>query len=174
MTQQIAAVVVPVFRDHANVLRLVLILREDRGAHGGQIGFPGGQPEQADADLLDTALRETEEEIGLRREHIQVLACLDPIETHSTGYLVHPFLGRIPRGVTWSLQAGEVAGVLTPAATDLADESTRRELSFTSAAFPDGLVVEGIEVEGLVLWGMTLRLLDDVVPRLLAGEWEIA
>lgn len=173
MTQQIAAVVVPVFRDHADVLRLVLILREDRGAHGGQIGFPGGRPEPSDADLLDTALRETEEEIGLPREHIHVLARLDPIETHSTGYLVHPFLGRVPPGVTWSLQAGEVAGVLTPAAADLADGTTRRELPFTSSAFPDGLVVEGIAVEGLVLWGMTLRLLDDIVPRLLAGEWSV-
>ena len=50
----------------------------------------------------------------------------------------------------------------------------RRELLFTSAHWPEGLLVDGIPVGDRVLWGMTLRLLDDVVPRLLAGEWEDA
>ena len=50
-------------------------------------------------------------------------------------------------------------------------EDARRELLFTSARFPEGLLVDGIPIGERVLWGMTLRLLDDIVPRLLAGEW---
>ena len=49
----------------------------------------------------------------------------------------------------------------------------RRRLPFTSSYFEEPIEVEGIDVEGHVLWGMTLRLLDDLVPRLLAGEWDV-
>jgi len=55
----------------------------------------------------------------------------------------------------------------------LGDPAARRRLPFTSRYFPEPIDVEGIDVEGHVLWGMTLRLLDDLVPRLLAGEWDV-
>ena len=74
----------------------------------------------------------------------------------------------------WELNADEVVDVLTPAVEELWDPEVRRELLFTSARFPEGLLVDGIPVGDRVLWGMTLRLLDDVVPRLLAGEWDEA
>ena len=64
--------------------------------------------------------------------------------------------------------------MLTPVVDELWDAARRRELLFTSAHWPEGLLVDGIPVGDRVLWGMTLRLLDDVVPRLLAGEWEDA
>ena len=66
MTEQrrIAAVLVPVFRDAAGLLRLVLIVRTDRGLHGGQLAAPGGKVDPGDESLLATALRETEEEIS--------------------------------------------------------------------------------------------------------------
>ena len=62
--------------------------------------------------------------------------------------------------------------MLEPLVEDLGRPDVRRELLFTSARFPEGLLVDGIPIGDRVLWGMTLRLLDDVVPRLLAGEWE--
>ena len=65
----------------------------------------------------------------------------------------------------------EVADVVTPAVEELWDPALRRERLFTSARWPEGLLVDGIPVGDRVLWGMTLRLLDDLVPRLLAGEW---
>ena len=55
----------------------------------------------------------------------------------------------------------------------LADPAARAMLPFTSLRFREPLLVDGIDVEGHVLWGMTLRLLDDVLPRLLAGEWKV-
>jgi len=61
-----AAVIVPVLRDDDGELRVLLVVRvDDRGLHGGQLGLPGGRPEAGDADLLATALREAQEEIGL-------------------------------------------------------------------------------------------------------------
>ncbi len=90
-----------------------------------------------------------------------------------TGFRVHPFVGRVPHDTVWRLDCAEMVGILTPTVARLADRTARATLPFASSHFPDGLAVEGIDVDGHVLWGMTLRLLDDLVPRLLAGEWAI-
>ena len=171
---QEAAVLAPVFRDGDGVLRILLLLRTDRGIHGGQLGLPGGRPEPVDeGSFLATALREAEEEVGLDPEAVEVVAALEPLATQATGWLVHPFLGRVPPHTRWRLQETEIVGILTPAARILADPASRAMLPFSSLWFPEPLLVDGIDVEGHVLWGMTLRLLDDVLPRLLAGAWDV-
>jgi 8-oxo-dGTP pyrophosphatase MutT (NUDIX family) len=151
----------------------VLVVRGDHGIHGGQLGLPGGRAEPEDASLVDTALRETQEEIGLRPEQVEVLAELDAIDAAVSDFRVHPFLARIPSDATFQLRAEEIVGLLTPSVEELADPAARRELPFASTAIPGGMLVEGISIEGHVLWGLTLRLLDPLVPRLVAGEWEL-
>jgi len=169
-----AAVLLPVFRDAEQELRVVLVVRaDDGGQHGGQLGLPGGKPEPGDADLLATALREAEEEVGLQPDTVDVVTALEPLHTQATGWLVHPFLGRVPADTAWRLQEAEIVGILTPAARMLADRSARALLPFSSLRFREPLLVDGIDVEGHVLWGMTLRLLDDTLPRLLGGEWDV-
>ena len=161
----------PVFRDPDDVLRLVLIVRSDRGHHGGQLAFPGGKVDADDESLVATALREAEEEIGLDPGVVRVIDELPTVRSGPTNFEVFPFLGRIPAGLAWRPSPDEVTDVLTPAVEELWDPSLRREHLFTSARWPEGLLVDGIPVGDTVLWGMTLRLLDDLVPRLLAGEW---
>lgn len=170
---QDAAVLVPVFRDGEGELRLLLVVRADHGDHGGQIGLPGGKPEAGDADLLATALREAHEEVGLLPEAVEVLDALDPLDTRTTGFRVHAFVCRVPADTAWQPLPGEIAGVLTPRIGALGDPAARCTLPFTSSSYPEPLLVEGVDVEGHVLWGLTLRLLDDVVPRLLAGDWDV-
>ncbi|MCZ7588166.1 MAG: CoA pyrophosphatase [Gaiella sp.] len=169
-----AAVLVPIYRDSEDELRVVIVVRaDDGGQHGGQLGLPGGRPEPRDVDLLATALREAEEEVGLAPATVDVVATLEPLVTQATGWLVHPFLGRVPADTAWRLQETEIVGILTPAARALIDPAARSTLPFSSLRFPQPLLVDGIDVEGHVLWGMTLRLLDTVLPRLLAGEWDV-
>ena len=67
-----SAVLAPLYRDADGRLRLVFIRRSPFGVHGGQIAFPGGRREAEDPDLLTTALRESEEEIGLDRNLVEV------------------------------------------------------------------------------------------------------
>lgn len=170
---QVAAVLAPVFRDVAGLLRTVLVVRSDHGRHGNQLAFPGGTHEPDDADLLATALREAQEEVGLDPATVAVLGALEPLDTWATGFRVHAFVARVPATTAWRLDLTEVVGILTPEIEPLADPAGRELLPFTSRQYPDGLVVEGVALGGHVLWGMTLRLLDDLVPRLLAGEWRV-
>ena len=95
---------------HGGVLRILLLVRTDRGVHGGQLGLPGGRPEPGDRDFLATALRETDEEIGLPPEASRFSPRSTPLETMATGFRVHPFLGRVPADVVWRPQPTEVAG----------------------------------------------------------------
>ena len=167
----VAAVLAPVYRDEAGTLRLVLIVRTDRGHHGGQLAFPGGRVDAGDADLVATALREAEEEVGLDPSRVRIVAELPHVRSGPTNMVVHPFLGRVPADVAWRPNPHEVVEILTPSVDELWDPALRREHLFTSARWPEGLLVDGIPLGDRVLWGMTLRVLDDLVPRLLAGEW---
>jgi 8-oxo-dGTP pyrophosphatase MutT (NUDIX family) len=169
-----SAVLVPVFRDREAELRLVLVVRGSQGLHGGQLGLPGGAAEAHDRSLLDTALREAEEEIGLRRRDVAILAALDPLDSRTSGFRVHPFLARVPPQPEWQGASGEITGVVTPAVRALSDPARRREQRMSFPTWPEDRIVACVEVTGgHLLWGLTLRILDPVLPRLLAGEWAI-
>jgi 8-oxo-dGTP pyrophosphatase MutT (NUDIX family) len=169
-----AAVLVPVFRDAGDELRLVLVVRTGAGMHGGQVSLPGGKQEETDGSLTDTALREAEEEIGVTRDRVQILAELTPMDTHTTGFTVFPFLARVEPPKRWRLARGEVAAVATPLVHQLVDASSRHERLVSFPTWPEPRRVECVVLDdGHVVWGLTLRLLDSIVPRILGGEWRL-
>ena len=90
-----AALVIPVYRSSDGELHIVMILRQPGGVHGGQIAFPGGKHDPEDETMLDTAIREVREELGLLIDRADVLAELPVVETRTTGYRVFPYLARI-------------------------------------------------------------------------------
>ncbi len=76
--------------------KLIFIKRaEDNGSHSGQIAFPGGKVEISDKDLEYTALRETEEEIGIKKENVRIIRGLTPLFIPVSKFLVYPFVGII-------------------------------------------------------------------------------
>src|SRR5437660_1318775 len=109
-----AAVLVPLFlAGTAEEPHVVLTRRRaDLKRHAGEISFPGGRRDAEDADLLETALREAEEEIGLPRTEVRLLGELPATSTFATNYVIHPFVGRIAEGRAWRLSAREVDAVL--------------------------------------------------------------
>jgi len=169
-----SAVLVPVFRDAGGALRIVLVLRAPGGIHGGQLGLPGGRWEPDDASLLETALREAEEETGLPRESVEVVAELEPLETVVSDFIVHPFLARVVPPVHWRIADGEITAVVTPTVAALAAAEARGEREILVDGRPEPLRVDSILLEqDPPLWGFTLRLLDPLLPRLLAGDWSL-
>jgi 8-oxo-dGTP pyrophosphatase MutT (NUDIX family) len=169
-----AGVLLPVYRDAEGRLRLVLVRRSMGGRHGGQLALPGGNREPGDADLRATALRETEEEIGLPADAIEVVAELPPVDTRSTGFRIHPFVGRLAAAPgEWQLQAEEIAGIVDVAVDDLAAPGARREELLDFPPWPEPRLTPVIPIGDDLLWGVTLRILEPALPRLLGTEWEL-
>lgn len=162
-----AAVLIPVYRRADGDLRLVLVRRSDFGVHGGHLGFPGGKRDRADGSMLETALREAYEEIGIRRDQVEILTELAPIDTRTTNFRICPFLARVIHPVAWRRDEREVAEILDISLAELPATEVRLEDA------PGDQQAPCYRVGEYRLWGVTFRLLRPLVPRLLSGEWAI-
>src|SRR3712207_867412 len=107
-----AAVLVPLFFVAGEPHAVFTKRRGDLSHHAGEISFPGGRQDHPDEDLRETALREAEEEIGLRRDAVELVGALPPTATFVSDYRIHPFVGVIEPGQAWSAQPSEVDQVL--------------------------------------------------------------
>jgi 8-oxo-dGTP pyrophosphatase MutT (NUDIX family) len=105
-----AAVLVPLVTRGDEVQVLLTQRTAHLNDHAGQISFPGGRVEESDIDATATALRETEEEIGLRAASVEVIGTL-PEYTTATGYRVTPVIGMVESGFELALDAFEVSEV---------------------------------------------------------------
>ncbi|TNE38154.1 MAG: CoA pyrophosphatase [Alphaproteobacteria bacterium] len=103
-----AAVLVPLV-DHPGGLSVLLTRRADHlPSHAGQVSFPGGSVEPQDANPIETALRETEEEIGLDRSFVSVWGTLDRYQT-GTNFSILPVVGLVETGFDLTVDPNEVA-----------------------------------------------------------------
>ena len=102
-----SAVLVPVIKKD-NTLNLLFTIRSKKlKSHSGEICFPGGQWSDKDKSLVNTALRETREEIGIPYEKIKILGFLDSVPT-LTGFLIHPIVGIIENEISFKIDDTEV------------------------------------------------------------------
>lgn len=145
-----AAVLLPLFeRDgeaHVWLVRRPASMRN----HAGQVAFPGGKNEAGDDSLLVTALRETEEELGIARTSVDVLGALDDMLT-VTGFTITPWVGWLAPDVQVRPNPSEVARAFAP--------SLRAFLQPSSAVAARG----AWKVDGELVWGTTAMIVDDLV-----------
>ncbi|RJO67054.1 MAG: CoA pyrophosphatase [Myxococcales bacterium] len=106
-----AAVMMPLLVKDGRLHILFTKRTQDVKHHKGQISFPGGSRDPEDASLLDCALRETEEEIGLSRDGVQVFGRLDATPV-ITRYVMTPFVGKIPYPYHFTPSAIEIDSLL--------------------------------------------------------------
>ena len=166
-----AAVLVALLADASGALRVLLTRRRaDLRRHAGEISFPGGRSDPADADLTETALREAEEEVGLAREQVTLLGALARTSTFATNYAIHPFVGLLsdpdpllplpePR---WQPSEREVDSVLEPSLAALRAARGRTAITRRGFTFETDAYLLGEDV----VWGATARILDDLLARL--------
>lgn len=156
-----AAVLVP-FISVNNEWHLLFIVRatNPNDRHSGQVAFPGGRQDDSDSSIEHTALRETQEEIGVHAKHINVLGTLSPYITISD-YAVTPVVAVMQWPQALTLQTDEVARTLSIPVSWLSD---RRNLSLRTRAELDEQstqrhpVVVYQEQQDCVLWGATARI----------------
>jgi 8-oxo-dGTP pyrophosphatase MutT (NUDIX family) len=137
--------------------------------HQGQISFPGGVQNLQDPDLLTTALRETEEEIGLKPEVVEVLGRLNPVAT-VTGYWINPFVALIPHPYDFRLNPLEVRQLLVYPLKEFFPPARWS----TGDYHYQGRVVRVCcwRYKKTVIWGATARILLNFLTRL--GENPLA
>lgn len=162
-----AAVLVPLF-ERAGELHLLYTTRSPAlTQHAGQVSFPGGRHAAGvDADMLATALRETEEEIGVAARDVDVLGALDPIHTFSSNFLVTPFVGRIPHPYAFRPDPREVHDVFSVPLAVLDHPATVVAETWTI----DGrsVPVTSYRHDGRTIWGATQRITAALLDLLTA------
>jgi 8-oxo-dGTP pyrophosphatase MutT (NUDIX family) len=156
-----AAVLVPLYAQ-AGELRVVLTRRRaDLRRHAGEISFPGGRRDAEDATLIETALREAEEEIGLAREEVTIVGALERTSTFATNYAINPFVGLIDGGHVWRASELEVDAVLEPALREVRAGRTRTRMERRGFAFETDAYV----FDDQLVWGATARILEELLER---------
>jgi 8-oxo-dGTP pyrophosphatase MutT (NUDIX family) len=140
-----AAVMVPVL-DLAAPALLFTVRSDQVRDHKGEISFPGGVRHAEDADLLTTALRETEEELGVPPAAFEVLGGLPPTHTVVSGYVIQPYVGLLARPPALTPSPVEIAEVLQVEVDRLAEVERSRESWFE---YP---------FDGRTVWGATGRI----------------
>jgi 8-oxo-dGTP pyrophosphatase MutT (NUDIX family) len=124
----------------------ILFIRRSQTVHShkGQIAFPGGCWEESDESLLHTALRETREELGDTIRPVHMLGSLPSVTTHSTGYIIYPFVGILEEPLYLVPDSREVADVLTLPLNAFLNPSAFKPVEF--------------DVGDINVWGATARI----------------
>ena len=164
-----AAVLVP-FVKRGEQTNIVVVRRGARGVHGRQLAFPGGKRDLVDRSLLETALRESREEIGLHPNEVEILEELPALETFTTGFLIHPFLALVRPSGDWRPSQGEIEEVIELGLDELLDPDSHGRELMTFETWPEPQERPFIMVGPHKVWGATYRILTPILERIESGS----
>jgi len=141
---------------------LVLIVRNSyEGIHSAQIALPGGKFELNDENYLNTALRETHEEIGIHPENIQIIRAFTQLYIQASNFLVYPFLGFCQEEVNFIPDETEVAQIIElPIADFLKDDLIVNTTMSTSYA--KNIEIPAFKINEHIVWGATAMMLSEL------------
>jgi 8-oxo-dGTP pyrophosphatase MutT (NUDIX family) len=146
--------------------------RSDLRLHAGQISFPGGRSEPGDADLIQTALREAHEEIGLDPAAVNLLGALPPTATVVTDIAIYPVVGLIPAPTQpWKIATGEVEAVIE---TPLAVLYATHRLQTFARRNGQSVTTDAYTIGDDTIWGATGRIVNDLLVALTGVRPDLA
>lgn len=160
------ACVLALFYPKDNKLNMVFIERASNNPndrHRGQIGFPGGKLEDSDVSLLAGALREAEEEVGVKSSDVQVLGGLTELYIPVSNFKVHPFVGYLPYTPTFIAQESEVKEVLEIPFERFLNDSVRKRKDMKMSNNFTLPQVPYFDVKEQVIWGATSMMLSELI-----------
>lgn len=158
-----SAVLILLYPNENQLLHFPLIERAAYpGVHSKQISFPGGAHEDQDLDFVATALRETEEEVGVTRESIEVLGNLSPLYIPPSNFWVQPVLGFVSSAPVWKPNPVEVDKLIeTNLQTLIKGEYERESKIFHSSGVR--MTVPSFVIDSHVVWGATAMMLSELI-----------
>ena len=160
----LSAVLLPIYYKQGQYYILFTKRTEKVKEHKAQISFPGGAYEKRNGTLVDTALRECAEEIGLKAEAVELLGELDYTVTTTSNYIISPFVAAIPWPHPLKLNRRETEEIIEVPISALLDKSSLRQ----ETEILDGEVVSSYSYhyQGRVIWGATARILNQFLDIL--------
>jgi len=145
-----------------SIAHLALIVRNSYpGIHASQIAFPGGKVELYDADLSQTALRETHEEIGVHKDKVSVVRAFTEVYIPPSNYLVSPFLGFSEEELTFTLSPDEVSGLIELPLFQFLDESIIVNVEM-STSYASNISVPAFQIGNHLVWGATAMMMSEL------------
>jgi 8-oxo-dGTP pyrophosphatase MutT (NUDIX family) len=152
-----SAVIVPVFNKNGEYHMLFTKRTERMRQHRGQISFPGGTREPRDKTLLDTALRECREEIGLDPGDVELLGEFEHFPTLETHFVIKPYIASIPWPYRFEIAPIEVDYIIEAPISALMDKNSLRRESEMLDGSP--ISTYFYNFDGQIIWGATARIL---------------
>ncbi|MBN9282837.1 MULTISPECIES: CoA pyrophosphatase [Flavobacterium] len=156
------AAVMMLFYPKNNKTHLVLIVRNTYpGVHSSQIAFPGGKVEPEDKNLIQTALRETHEEVGIAPQKIKVIKPFSEIYIPPSNFLVSPFMGISQEELSFVPQLEEVAQIIELPLAMFLDDNIIIEVMMTTS-YAQNIKVPAFQIEDHIVWGATAMMMSEL------------
>lgn len=157
-----AAVLALFYPTQKQSTNLLLILRKTyKGVHSNQIGFPGGKVEKEDGSLKITALRETEEEVGVPQNKVEIIKSLSQIYIPPSNFEVQPFMGYYHEPQPFVIQETEVEALIEVPLIDFLDD-TKVFSQKLSTSYAKNISVPAFKLNGYTVWGATAMMLSEI------------
>lgn len=163
---RLSAVVAVLFHEN-NQLKIVFIRRSDYvGFHSGQISFPGGRYEEHDGDLKVTAYRELEEEIGIKKDHLEELGYLSDLYVPPSNFLVRTYVAYATKRPVYKPDPREVKEVIEIEIACFYKEEIVKWQHFPTFNNQQPTYSPCFDVNGTVIWGATAMILSELLDLL--------
>ncbi len=157
-----SAVLILFYSDELGNVKFPLIQRPTYdGAHSGQVSFPGGKAEETDKNLFHTALRETEEEIGIRQGDVEVVGQLTELHISVSNFLVTPVVGFMAKKPEFVIDIQEVEAVIEADLYDILNTERRKEGTILVRELYK-IQTPYFDIGDRVVWGATAMMLSEL------------
>jgi 8-oxo-dGTP pyrophosphatase MutT (NUDIX family) len=153
-----SAVLLLIYEENGNICFMLTERTQTVEHHRGQISLPGGAQEP-DENLSDTALRETEEELGILVDNIKILGALTPLFVSITGFMIYPFVGVTTVPLNVISEPSEVAAVFSVNMNDLINDTNMKTESRILRGYD--VDIPYFSLSGHKVWGATAMILSE-------------
>jgi 8-oxo-dGTP pyrophosphatase MutT (NUDIX family) len=156
-----SAVLLPLFPHEGTIYTMLIRRPSYDGMHSGQLALPGGKVEEGDASLTFTAIREMEEEVGIKVPEANVLGALSPVYIPVSNFLVQPFAAQLHEKPTWIPDKHEVDAIIEFPVLHLLDATfkDRKRITIGKNMFIDAPCYI---IDGQILWGATAMIFSEL------------